>query len=95
MKRLARLAFLCALLVLLVLVMGLRQVPCPDPLFLHDGSELQQVVYSGKGAYRQVVVFCIHINEELGYAQTPVHMLYVVDDPVADDPVVDAPEPHP
>ena len=62
-----------------------RPAPCvvdPEaPFYLHDGTEAKRAVYWGSGADRQIIVLCAHVNPNLGYLQTPIHMLHVVADP--------------
>ena len=69
-----------------------RPAPCADPeqpFYLHDGSEQKRAVYWGSGADRQIIVFCIHAKPKLGYLQTPVHMISVIDDPEYPEPPVE------
>lgn len=72
---------------------ALRVAPCLDlgqlPITFHTGTEPKIPVYYGKGADRQILVFCVHVAPGIGYAETPVHVLGVFDDP---EPPAETPE---
>ena len=85
MKAPGTIGILTAALIALIAVapaLALLPTPCLDPpITFHTGNEPKIPVYYGNGEDRQILVFCVHVAPSLGYAETPVHMIRVFDDP--------------
>lgn len=63
-----------------------RETPVYDPTFppvvFHTGREPKLPVYYGKGADRQILIFCMHVTpENTNFADVPVHIVHAFDDP--------------
>lgn len=56
-------------------------VPSIPSYSFHSGAEPKVPAYYGKGADRQILIFCVHVVPDVGFAQIVTHIVHVFDDP--------------